>query len=113
MGHPKTLHSGFKQGLSRHSHSRVRDTLTQTQHQIPGARTRGTHILACLCRATTAMRIRLGVGPGDGNHADVGVEPERVPDGLGRVDDVVLCSRGGSRTRRRPGPPRSARSACC
>jgi len=38
------------------------------------------------------MRIRLGVGPGDGNLADVGVEPERVPDGLGRVDDVVLAA---------------------
>jgi hypothetical protein len=31
---------------------------------------------------------RSGVGPGDGDDADVGVEPERVPDGLGRVDDV-------------------------
>ena len=45
--------------------------------------------------------IRFGVGQGDRNHADVGVEPERVPDGLGRANDVVLasCNLGGSRTR--------------
>ena len=41
------------------------------------------------------MRIRLGVGPGDRNLADVGIEPERVPDGLGRADHVVLAATVG------------------
>jgi hypothetical protein len=36
-----------------------------------------------------------GVGPGDGDLADVGVEPERRPDGRGRVDDVVPAAAAG------------------
>jgi hypothetical protein len=61
-----------------------------------------THILGpCPAETTygharTHARIRLlGVGPGDGDLADVGVEAERVPDGLGRVDDVVLAAVAG------------------
>jgi hypothetical protein len=79
------------------------DTDTDTTaHPIPRTRVAHTHILGpCPAETTygharTHARIRLlGVGPGDGDLADVGVEAERVPDGLGRVDDVVLAAVAG------------------
>jgi hypothetical protein len=57
---------------------------------------------------------RSGIGPRDGDPADVGVEPERLPHGRRRVDDVLAAAARGVALVHdlgHHGPPAAARDA--